>query len=162
VEVTRPTSIAHGEKTEIVTHAEEVSDALLRKILQATRTIAIVGASANPARPSNEVMGFLLTRGYHVVGVNPGLAGKSIHGAPVLASLADVGLPIDMVDVFRNPAEVGDLVDAALGLAPLPRVIWMQLGVRDENAAARARAKGVTVVMDRCPKLDILRLFGPS
>ncbi len=145
-----------------MTHDDDPADALLREILQRTRTIAIVGASEKPERPSNEVMGFLLGRGYHVVGVNPGLAGKTIHGAPVFASLADIASQIDMVDIFRASAQAGKVVDAALDLAPLPRVIWMQLGVRDEAAAARARAKGVTVVMNRCPKLETLRLFGPN
>jgi porphobilinogen synthase len=141
---------------------DEASDTLLREILQSTKAIAIVGASEKPERPSHEVMGFLLARGYRVVGVNPGLAGKTIHGAPVYASLADIPEPIDMIDIFRNSAEAGKVVDAALDLRPLPRVIWMQLGVRDEEAAARARAKGLTVVMNRCPKIDMLRLFGAS
>ena len=136
-----------------------LSDEVISDILTETRTIAVVGASPNPARPSNEVLGFLVDRGYETWPVNPGHAGALIRGRPVSARLADVPVRIDMVDVFRNSANAGGAVDEALKLDPLPRVIWMQLAVINEEAAARARAKGVTVVMNRCPKIETRRLF---
>jgi predicted CoA-binding protein len=136
-----------------------LSDEAIRAILTETRTIAVVGASPNPARPSNEVLGFLVERGYETWPVNPGHAGALIRGRPVSARLADVAARIDMVDVFRNSTNAAGAVDEALKLDPLPRVIWMQLAVINEEAAARARAKGVTVVMNRCPKIETRRLF---
>ena len=136
-----------------------LSDEVIRAILTETRTIAVVGASPNPARPSNDVLGFLIDRGYETWPVNPGHAGALIRGRPVSARLADVPARIDMVDVFRNSANAAGAVDEALKLDPLPRVIWMQLAVINEEAAARARAKGVTVVMNRCPKIETRRLF---
>ena len=136
-----------------------LSDEAIRAILTETRTIAVVGASPNPARPSNEVLGFLVERGYETWPVNPGHAGALIRGRPVSARLADVAARIDMVDVFRNSTNAAGAVDEALKLDPLPRVIWMQLAVINEEAAARARAKGVTVGMNRCPKIETRRLF---
>jgi uncharacterized protein len=133
-------------------------DAQLRDILQSVRAIALVGVSADPARASNKVFGFLLGHGYRVVGINPGLAGRTLQGAPVYARLADVPFPIDMVDIFRNSDAAGAVVDAALELSPLPKVIWMQLGVVNEAAADKARARGLAVVMDHCPKIEITRL----
>lgn len=134
------------------------TDAFLRDILLTVKTIAMVGASDKEARPSFGVFNFLLARGYHVSGVNPALAGKTIHGAACFKSLADVPGPIDMVDIFRNPAAAGGVADEALALDPKPKVIWMQLGIRDDAAAARARALGVKVVMNRCPKIEYGRL----
>ena len=141
------------------------ADSAIRAILDSTKTIALVGASANPARPSWIVLKYLLARGYAVTPVNPGLAGQDLLGRKVAATLAEVqeslgGAPIDMVEIFRNSAAAGPLVDEALALDPLPRVIWMQLGVRDDAAAARAEARGVTVVMNRCPKIEYGRLSG--
>jgi uncharacterized protein len=136
-----------------------LSDEVIRDILTETRTIAVVGASPNPARPSYDVLGFLIDRGYETWPVNPGHAGALIRGRPVSARLADVAARIDMVDVFRNSTNAAGAVDEALKLDPLPRVIWMQLAVINEEAAARARAKGVTVVMNRCPKIETRRLF---
>jgi uncharacterized protein len=127
-------------------------------ILTSVRTIALVGLSANSARDSNEVFAVLLRHGYQTVGVNPGLAGQTIHGAPVYATLGDVPVPIDMVDIFRNSEAAGGTVDEALALSPLPKLIWMQLGVINAAAAEKARAAGVIVVMDRCPKIEIARL----
>lgn len=135
-------------------------DELIRDILATTRTIAIVGASANRARPAFFVLKYLQQRGFRVVAVNPGLAGKEIEGAPVVARLADISEPIDMVDIFRNSEAASGIVDEALALAPLPKVIWMQLTVRNDAAAARAEAKGLRVVMDRCPKIEFGRLSG--
>ncbi len=138
------------------------SDETIRAILTGTKRIALVGASAKPHRPSNGVMRFLLERGFAVTPVNPGLAGQTIHGRPVVAQL-DQAQPLEMVDVFRNAAHVGPLVDQAIQLHA--RVIWMQLGVVDLAAAERARAAGVTVVMDRCPVIEERRLgltIGPG
>ena len=118
------------------------------------KTIAIVGASDKERRPS---YAYLLARGYQVTGVNP-VAGQSVHGAAFFKTLADVPEPIDMVDIFRNSQVAGGVVDEALALNPRPQVIWMQLGVRDDAAAARARALGVEVVMNRCPKIEYKRL----
>jgi hypothetical protein len=136
------------------------SDADIRRILLSVKTIALVGASANPARPSFIVLKYLLGRGYKMLPVNPGLAGKPILGAMTYGSLQDAPGPIDMVEIFRASEYAGGIVDEALGLDPLPRVIWMQLGVRDEAAAERARARGVEVVMNRCPKIEWGRLSG--
>ncbi|MCF4129787.1 CoA-binding protein [Methylobacterium sp. SyP6R] len=143
-----------------MSHHDRYDDEALRKILQAVRSIALVGASANPARPSWIVTKYLLERGYQVIPVNPGLAGTELLGRPVVARLADLAQPVDMVEIFRNSEAAGPLVDEALALDPLPRVIWMQLGVRNDEAAARAEARGVTVVMNRCPKIEYGRLSG--
>ena len=129
--------------------------ATLRTLLAEVRTIAIVGLSANVARASNEVAGFLVARGYTCIGVNPGLAGQTVRGIPVVARLADVPLPIDMVDIFRASDAVSGIVEEALALDPRPRIIWMQLGVIDPVAKARAEAAGLIVVMDHCPKIAL-------
>jgi uncharacterized protein len=131
------------------------SDAAIRAILENTRRIAVVGASAKPWRPSHGVMRFLLECGYDVTPVNPGLAGQAIHGRPVVAHLEEA-VPLDMVDVFRNAAHAGSVVDAAIRSGA--RVVWMQLGVIDQAAAERGRAAGLTVVMDRCPVIEARRL----
>jgi uncharacterized protein len=112
-------------------------DAFLHDILSTVKTIAMVGASDKESRPSHSVFGFL-AQGYHVIGINPNLAGKSVHGAPFYRTLAEVPWLIDMVDIFRNSEAAAGAVDEALALDPKPRVIWMQLGVRNEEAAARA------------------------
>jgi predicted CoA-binding protein len=131
------------------------SDADLRNLLSATRTIALVGASPKPERDSNRVMKFLIDHGYRVIPVNPGLAGTLIHGQPVAASLKEAGA-VDLVDVFRNSEAAGDVVDEAIAAGA--KAIWMQLGVINPKAAARAEAAGISVVMDRCPKIEIPRL----
>ena len=120
--------------------------------------IAVVGASAKPDRDSHHVLRFLVAKGYKVAAVNPGLAPGAIPGVPAYARLADIPHPIDMVDVFRNNDAVDGVVDEALALDPLPKVIWMQLGVRVDAAAARAEARGIRVVMNRCPAIEIPRL----
>lgn len=120
-------------------------------LLRRTRRIAIVGASAKPDRPSFGVMRFLLDRGYDVTPVNPGLAGQAIHGRRVVATLAEAA-PLDMVDVFRRSGEAGAVADEAARLGA--KAVWMQLGVRDDAAAARARAAGLEVVMDACPVIE--------
>jgi uncharacterized protein len=137
---------------------ETPSDADLRTILTATHTIAMVGASPNPARPSHGVMGYLLRHGYRVIPINPGHAGGSILGQAVHARLADVPEAIDLVDIFRRADALRGVVDEALALSPLPKAIWMQLGLHDDTAAVRARAAGLNVVMDRCIKIEHDRL----
>ena len=136
----------------------------LRAILAGTRVIALVGASADPDRPSHRVGWFLARRGYRVIPVNPRLAGQSLFGETVVAALADIppDAAVDMLDSFRRSAEVGPVVAAALEVLPGLRSVWMQLGVVDDEAAAIARARGVAVVMDRCPAIEIPRLgVGP-
>jgi predicted CoA-binding protein len=141
-------------------HPPAVTDALLRDILTRVRSIALVGLSANPDRPSHAVAAYLARQGYRIIGVNPGLAGQVMFGETVRASLADIPTDIDMVDIFREPAAVPAIVEAALARCPALTAIWMQIGVRHAEAAARARAAGVLVVEDRCPKIDHQRLFG--
>ena len=132
----------------------------IRGILQSVKTIALVGASQSPARPSWIVTKYLLERGYDVIPINPGLAGGELLGKKVYASLAEVPVPIDMVEIFRNSEAAGPITDEALALDPLPQVLWMQLSVRNDEAAAKAEAKGLKVVMDRCPKIEFGRLSG--
>ena len=139
---------------------DSYSDDYIRAILKSVKTIAVVGASANDARPSYFVFKYLLGRGYRMIAINPGLAGKELLGAPCYANLKDVPDPIDMVDIFRNSEAAGAVVDEALLLDPLPKAIWMQLSVRNDEAAARAEANGVQVVMNRCPKIEYGRLSG--
>jgi predicted CoA-binding protein len=136
------------------------ADSLIRDILKSVKRIALVGASANEARPSWIVTKYLIDRGYDVVPVNPGLAGQAILGKTVYATLRDIPDPIDMVEIFRNSEAAGPITDEALALDPLPKVIWMQLSVRNDEAAARAESKGVTVIMNRCPKIEYGRLSG--
>src|SRR5215472_13074076 len=130
---------------------EHYSDAYLRGILEAVRTIAVFGASPRPERPSHRVMAYLQRHGYRAVPVNPLAAGTLINGEMCHARLADIALPIDMVDVFRRSEVAGEAVDAAI--AEGAAVVWMQMGVRDAAAARRAEAHGIKVVMDRCPAI---------
>lgn len=132
-----------------------LSDETIREVLLNTRRIAVVGASANPARPSHGVTGFLVGRGFEVTPVNPGLAGQTLHGSTVAASLEAAG-PLEMVDIFRRSEEAGAVVDEAIRLGA--RCVWMQLGVVDQAAAERARAAGLVAVMDRCPVIEWARL----
>ena len=139
---------------------ESYSDAYLRDILTNARTIAVVGASPRRERPSHGVMAYLQRRGYRTIPVNPFAAGGTINGETVYASLAEVPEPIDMVDVFRRPEAARAVVDAAIAVGA--KIVWMQLGVRDDAAAARAEAHGLKVVMNRCPAIEIPRLGLPA
>lgn len=134
----------------------------LRSLLGSVRRIAMVGASAKPDRPSYGVMRFLLDHGWQVIPVNPGLAGQSILGQPVVASLSDISPPVDMVDIFRSSEAAGEAVDDAI--AHGARAVWLQLGVINHAAADRAEQAGLTVVMDHCPKIEVRRLglSGPA
>jgi predicted CoA-binding protein len=131
---------------------------MIRDLLLRTRRIAVVGASDRPDRPSHGVFGFLRNHGYDAVPVNPAIAGRPVHGVPALACLAEAA-PLDMVDIFRRSAEAGVVVDEAIRLGA--RSVWLQLGVIDDAAAARARAAGLAVVMDRCPAIEWRRLALP-
>jgi predicted CoA-binding protein len=136
-------------------NVDGLSDDAIRAILTGTRRIAVVGASDKAWRPSHGVFGFLLSRGYDATPVNPMLAGRTIHGRAVVADLEDAA-PLEMVDIFRASAKAGAVVDEAILLGA--QVVWMQLGVLDEAAAKRGRAAGMTVVMDRCPVIEVRRL----
>ncbi|MER8366701.1 CoA-binding protein [Mesorhizobium sp. M0306] len=135
-------------------------NAYIAGILNSVKTIAMVGASANDVRPSYFVLKYLLGKGFSVFPINPGQAGKEILGRMTYARLADVPEPVDMVDVFRASVAVPGIVDEVLRLDPLPKVIWMQLGIRHDEAAARAEAAGIKVVMNRCPKIEYGKLSG--
>ena len=133
-------------------------DSYIRGILNTVKTIAMVGISPKDVRPSYFAFKYFLERGYRMIPVNPGQVGGDILGQPVYAQLADIPEPIDMVDVFRAPQYALAVVEEALALARRPQVIWMQLGIRNEAAAALAEANGLKVVMDRCPKIEYGRL----
>jgi predicted CoA-binding protein len=137
---------------------DDLPDEAIRAILGAPWRIALIGASAKPWRDSHHVMGFLLRQGHRVMPVNPHLAGQSIHGQAVVAGLDDA-TPLEMVDIFRASQHVSGIVDEAILLGA--RIVWMQLGVIDAQAADRARTAGITVVMDRCPAIEARRL-GPG
>lgn len=132
----------------------------LRSVLRDVKTIALVGASANTVRPSFLVMKYLIEKGYTVVPVNPGMAGQDLLGQKVYANLADIPIPIDMVDVFRNADAALAVTEEALTMSPPPKVIWLQLGVRNEAAAEMAETAGLRVVMNRCPKMEYGKLSG--
>ena len=137
---------------------EQYPDSYIRGILNTVKTIAMVGASEKDNRPSYFAFKYLLERGYRMIPVNPGLAGKDLLGQRIYARLSDIPEPIDMVDVFRASQYALPIVEEALTLKPRPQVIWMQLGVRNDAAAALAEANGMKVVMNRCPKIEYGRL----
>jgi predicted CoA-binding protein len=141
---------------------EQPDDAALRRILAETRVIAVVGVSPDPVRPSYYVARYLGLRGYRVVPVNPAHAGGTILGERVFGTLADIppDIPVDMVDIFRRSEHVPPIVDEAIASLPHLRTIWMQIGVEHPGAAAQARARGITVVQNRCPKIEYQRLHG--
>lgn len=138
---------------------ETYTDDHIKDILTRTKTIAIVGISAKEDRPSNEVAAYLKAKGYRIIPVNPGLEGQEMFGEPVRASLSDIEGPVDMVDIFRRSEAVGPVVDEALAALDGLGTVWMQLGVINEEAAEKARAAGVDVVMNRCPKIEYPRLM---
>ena len=141
---------------------DSYSDAVIAEVLSGVRGIAMVGASKNTSRPSYFVLKYLIAKGYRVIPVNPGLAGQEIAGQAVVGSLADIDGPVDMIDIFRNSAAALDVVRETIRLKDRlrARVIWMQLGVRNDVAAAEAEAAGLQVIMNRCPKIEYGRLSG--
>jgi hypothetical protein len=136
------------------------SDDLLRRVLRETKSFACVGVSPNPVRPSHYVARYLRLKGYRVVPVNPGQAGKPMFGETCVADLSEIEGGVDVIDIFRRPEAVPEIVEAALAMEPRPSVIWMQIGVEHAEAAARAEAEGLTVIQNRCPKIEYQRLFG--
>lgn len=138
------------------------SDTHLRDVLTATKVVACVGVSMNPVRPSYFVARYLTLKGFTVIGVNPGHAGEMLFGQKVCASLADIGADakVDMVDIFRRPEAVPTIVDEALQHLPNLRTVWMQIGVTHDAATKAAEQAGITVIQDRCPKIEYQRLFG--
>ena len=138
------------------------TDAEIYDLLAGTRTIAMIGASDRPDRPSYGVMKFLQDRGYRVLPVNPQITGEHVHGEYVWRELSQIGEPIDLVDIFRRPQAAGEAVDEAIAIGA--RAVWLQLGVINEEAAERAESAGLKVVMDRCPKIEMPRLgiAGPA
>jgi uncharacterized protein len=132
----------------------------IRSILQDVKTVALVGASANTVRPSYFVLKYLIDKGYTVIPVNPGLAGQDLLGQKVYATLADIPVSIDMVDIFRNSDAALNVTKEALALTQKPKVIWMQLSVKNHEASELAEAAGLRVVMDRCPKMEYGKLSG--
>lgn len=136
------------------------SEDLLRKILRETKSIACVGVSPNPVRPSHYVGRYLRLKGFRVIPVNPGQAGTQLFGETVVATLSDIEGPVDMVDIFRRSEAVPAIIDEALDRFPNLKTIWMQIGVEHAEAAAKAEARGVQVIQNRCPKIEYQRLFG--
>ena len=139
---------------------ESYDDQFLKTVLQRTKTVAVVGVSMNTVRPSYYVARYLGLKGYKVIPVNPGHAGKTLFGSTVRASLSEISEPVDMVDIFRRSEAVPPIVDEALEHLPGLKTIWMQIGVEHAEAAATACAAGVDVIMNRCPKIEYQRLFG--
>src|ERR1700749_2606641 len=137
---------------------DNYDDTYIRAILNGVKSIAMVGASPVNVRPSYFAFKYLAQRGYDMIPVNPGHVGKSLVGKPFVASLLDIDRPVDMVDIFRNSINIMPALDEALKMTPLPKVIWMQLGARDDAAAEKAEAAGLKVVMNRCPKIEYGRL----
>jgi predicted CoA-binding protein len=136
------------------------SDSFLLQILDETHVIALVGASANPDRPSHQVALFLQSKGYKVIPVNPGLAGQNLLGEPVYHDLASIKEEVDMIDIFRQSVAVPNILDAGITRFPALKTVWMQLGVTHTEAAMKAEARGIKVVQDRCPKIEYARLIG--
>ena len=132
----------------------------VRRLLQETRSIAIVGASSNPNRPSFFVVKYMLAKGYHVFPINPGKAGGEIAGARVYGSLSDLPEPVDMVDVFRNVDALPGIASEIIALPTLPKLVWFQLGIRDDAIASVLETAGITVIQNRCPKIEYGRLCG--
>ena len=140
--------------------SEGYSDTFLRRVLTRTRRVAVVGVSANPVRPSYYVARYLSLKGFEVYPVNPGHVGGALFGRRVYGQLSEIEAEIDMVDIFRRSEHVGPVVQEALEVFPGLKTIWMQIGVINEEAAKKARARGVDVIMNRCPKIEYQRLYG--
>ena len=136
------------------------TDELLRNVLKRTKRVAVVGVSMNPVRPSYYVARYLSLKGYTVIPVNPGHAGKMLFGQTVQASLRDIEGGVDMVDIFRRSEAVPPIVDEALEVFPDLQTVWMQIGVENAEATEKAETRGVTVIQNRCPKIEYQRLFG--
>ena len=139
---------------------DHYDNSVIEAILASTKTIAMLGASANETRPSWFVMRYLLGKGYTIIPVNPGQAGGEILGQTVYTILSDIPVAIDMVDVFRPTSALPGIIDEVLALATLPKVLWTQLTIRDDVQAARAEVAGITVIQNRCPKIEYARLSG--
>ncbi len=138
----------------------QYSDAMLRDVLTRTKVVAVVGVSMNPVRPSYYVARYLSLKGYTVIGVNPAAAGEMLFGQKVVGSLSEIEAPVDMVDIFRRSEAVPPIVDEALEALPHLCTVWMQIGVEHPQAAAKAEARGMTVIQNKCPKIEYQRLFG--
>ncbi len=138
----------------------QYSDDLLKRILTTTRVIAVVGVSLNPVRPSYFVARYLTLKGFDIIPVNPGHAGETVFGRTVVARLSDIDRPVDMVDIFRRSDAVPEIVDEAMAHLQGLKTIWMQIGVEHAQAAAKAEAAGLSVIQNRCPKIEYQRLFG--
>lgn len=138
----------------------DYSDDHLRQVLRTTKVVAVVGVSTNPVRPSYFVARYLKLKGFRVLPVNPAYAGQMLFGETIVADLASVSAPVDMVDIFRRSEHVPEIVEEALEHLPDLRTIWMQIGVEHGPAAAKAEARGVSVIQNRCPKIEYQRLFG--
>ncbi|MEM6637339.1 MAG: CoA-binding protein [Pseudomonadota bacterium] len=141
---------------------EQYSQTFLRGVLKSTKVVAAVGVSTNPVRASYFVARYLALKGFEVIPVNPAYAGDKVFGAKIYPSLSDIPDPerVDMIDIFRRPSAVPPIVDEALAVLPKLRTVWMQIGVIHAEAAAKAQAAGLTVIQDRCPKIEYQRLFG--
>lgn len=140
--------------------SESYSEAHLRDVLRRTKVVAVVGMSLNEVRPSFYVARYLQLKGYKVIPVNPGHAGKTVLGETVMGDLSEIDAPVDMVDIFRRSDAVPPIVDEALKRFPHLKTVWMQIGVEHPQAAEKARARGIDVIMNRCPKIEYQRLFG--
>lgn len=138
----------------------ETTDEHLRDILEATRTVAVIGASTNPDKPAHFVPRYLADHGYTVLPVNPAAAGQELFGETVTATLVELARQVDLVDVFRRPADIPPHVPDILAMRPLPKVVWFQLGIRNDEAAAELEAAGITVVQDKCLMEEHERLVG--
>ncbi len=140
----------------------EQTDEQLRDALRGTKTIAVLGASTNSQKPAHYVPAYLMNHDYTVLPVNPAAAGGELFGEAVTATLAEIDVPVDLVDVFRRPADIPPHLPDILAMKPLPKVVWFQLGIRNDEAAAELEAAGITVVQDKCIKVEYARLLGGS
>ena len=140
----------------------EQTDEQLRDALRGTKTIAVLGASTNSQKPAHYVPAYLMNHDYKVLPVNPAAAGGELFGEAVTATLAEIAVPVDLVDVFRRPADIPPHLPDILAMKPLPKVVWFQLGIRNDEAAAQLEAAGISVVQDKCIKVEHARLLGGS